>query len=121
MYKKSFLRPTAVGELRSGDMVAIEGRQLTAWGIDMLASAQLWALYHFEVLKVMHCYLGDDRTTSLCLRTRSSAVTGERHQGWLVFELQRLEPKATIEMIKPTARPLRRFIPSAFAETLTPL
>lgn len=121
MYKKSFLRPTAVGELRSGDMVAIDGCQLTAWGIDMLASAQLWALYHFEVLKVMHCYLGDDRTTSLCLRTRSSAVTGERHQGWLVFELQRLEPKTTIEMIKPTARPLRRFIPSAFAETLTPL
>ncbi len=120
MYKKSFLRPTAVGELRSGDMVAIEGRQLTAWGIEMLPSAYLWALSHFEVIKVMNCYLGDEHTVQLRLRTRSSAVAGERQRGWYELELNKLDPTAEIEMIKAVPRLRRRSpTPSASASALT--
>lgn len=121
MSYKSYLRPTAVGKLRSGDMVACEGRQLAAWGIETPTQAHLWAMCHFEILEVTHCFWGEERTTSLRLRTRSKLVAGERQRGWLELRLQELDPSTVVDMFKPSPRPRRRTSPSlsASAGTLT--
>ncbi len=121
MLNKSYLRPTSVGELRGDDMVAIEGRQLVAWGIQMPANAHLWALCHFEITRVLHRYVGDTLTITLQMRTQSSLiVSSERHRGWLELNVHDIDPAVEVEMLRPSPRRRRRnIVRSASAETLT--
>lgn len=122
---QAYLRPTPVGALRCGDIVAVRGDHLVALGIAMPAATHLWGCFVLVVSRVSYEYRGQTHTVSLTLTTRSrlfadcSSSDSAIKRGWSTIELPQLASETCFDLVQSAPRKRRATPTPSIVSALT--